>query len=159
MGGQGPGPGAGRISAARTMLRGAVAGVMGTAVMTLAQHAEMAVTGRPPSTVPGQVAAGLLSRSDADTVAALSGPTHWAHGAAMGPLRGVVAGMGLRGVAGSAAFFALLWAGDAVLYRTLGIDDWPWRWSRADLATDMGHKALYALVTGAAYDALDERSG
>jgi len=147
------------VSAVRTVLRGSVAGVVGTAVMTLAQQAEMSVTGRPPSTVPGQVAARLLSRSDADAVAALSGPTHWAHGAAMGPMRGVLAGMGLRGVAGSAAFFALMWAGDAVLYRTLGIADWPWRWTASELATDMGHKALYALVTGAAYDALDNRSG
>ncbi len=141
----------------RAIVRGALAGLVGTAVMTLAQRREMSVTGRRPSTVPGQVAAQLLGRTEPDAVATLNLPTHWAHGAAMGPLRGALAGMGLRGVTGSAVFFAMMWAGDAMLYRTLGIADWPWRWSRAELATDIGHKAIYALVTGIAYDTLAGR--
>lgn len=116
------------------------------------------MTGRSPSTVPGQVAARLLGHPEADTVASLNLPTHWAHGAAMGPLRGVLAGMGLRGVPGSAVFFAMMWAGDAMLYRALGIADRPWRWDQAELATDIGHKALYALVTGIAYDTFAGRS-
>lgn len=141
----------------RAIVKGALAGLVGTAVMTVAQRLEMSVTGRHPSTVPGQVAAQLLGRTEPDAVARLNLPTHWAHGAAMGPLRGALAGMGLRGVTGSTVFFAMMWAGDAMLYRTLGIADPPWRWSPAELATDIGHKALYALVTGIAYDTLAGR--
>lgn len=137
----------------RPLLVGPLAGLIGTAVMTLAQHAEMSATGRAPSTVPGQVAAQLMGRSTSE-VTDLNLPMHWAHGTAMGTIRGALTEMGLRGVGGSAVFFALLWTGDAVLYRALGIADWPWRWTRAELLTDAGHKAFYALVTGAAYDSL-----
>ncbi len=138
----------------RALVRGPLAGLVGTAVMTLAQHRKMSMTGRRPSTVPGQVAAQLLGRTEPDAVTTLNLPMHWAHGATMGALRGALSEMGVRGVAGSAVFFALMWTGDAILYRAMGIAEWPWRWSPAELATDAGHKALYALITGATYDAL-----
>lgn len=141
----------------RILAKGTLAGLVGAAAMTVAQRLEMSATGRAPSTVPGEVAARLLGHPEPDVVARLNLPTHWAHGAAMGPLRGALAGIGLRGVTGSAVFFAMMWAGDAMLYRALGIADRPWRWSPAELATDIGHKALYALVTGAAYDILAPR--
>ncbi len=141
----------------RILVKGTLAGLVGTAAMTVAQRLEMSATGRAPSTVPGEVAARLLGHPEPDAVARLNLPTHWAHGAAMGPLRGALAGMGLRGVTGSAVFFAMMWAGDAMLYRALGITDRPSRWSPAELATDVGHKALYALVTGVAYDILAPR--
>lgn len=138
----------------RTVVRGAMAGLAGAAVMTVAQQLEMSRTGRAPSTVPGQVAAALLGRSEPDAVTKLNLPMHWAHGVAMGPLRAALAKAGVRGPAGSAAFLAMMWAGDVLLYRALEIADWPWRWSADELAADIGHKALYAFVTGAAYDAL-----
>ncbi|MGH3935771.1 MAG: hypothetical protein ACRDS1_12480 [Pseudonocardiaceae bacterium] len=141
----------------RAIVKGILAGLVGTAVMTVAQRLEMSATGRSPSTVPGEVTARLLGRTEPNAVANLNLATHWAHGAAMGPLRGALAGMGLRGVTGSAVFFAMMWAGDAMLYRALDIADRPWRWSAAELATDIGHKALYALVTGIAYDTLAGR--
>jgi hypothetical protein len=46
--------------------RGQLAGLVGAAVMTASQRVEMAVSKRPPSTVPGQVGVRLLGRSDAD---------------------------------------------------------------------------------------------
>jgi len=65
--------------------------------------------------------------------------------------------MGLRGLKGFLTFFAMIWTGDALLYRVLSIADWPWRWTRAELATDVGHKALYALVTNSSYNSLSQR--
>lgn len=139
----------------RILLRGAAAGLIGTACMTVGQYIEGSLTGRQESTVPGQVAARLLSRPD--DVESLSTPTHWAHGAAMGSLRGALSRTGIRGLGGSVVFFAIMWSADVVLYRVLGIADWPWRWTRAELVTDMGHKAFYALVTSASYDSLSHR--
>jgi len=72
----------------------------------------------------------------------------------MGALRGVLDVAGLRGVEASAAHFALVWGGDAALYRALGIADVPWRWSADELWSDLLHKGVYAGVTGAVYDAL-----
>ena len=141
--------------------RGMIAGFAGTIAMTVSERLEMAVTGREGSTVPGQVGAHLLPRRDPNAtadVARLNTPVHWAHGISMGALRGVLDQAGLRGPAASAAHFALLWGGDAVLYRTLGVADVPWRWGADELATDLLHKGVYATVTGAVYDTMAARS-
>ena len=134
-------------------IRGQLAGLVGTAVMTATQRLEMARTGRPASTVPGQVGVRLLGRPEQDAEG-LSPAVHWGHGAAMGTVRGLLGAAGLRGPAATAVFFTVLWSGDAVLYKALGIADWPWRWGRAALVTDLGHKAVYAATTGLVYDAL-----
>ena len=144
-------------SVARAMVRGMVAGAVGTVAMTLSERVEMSLSGRAPSTVPGQVGAHLLPGADPTNpsdVARLSGPVHWGHGVAMGALRGVLDVAGLEGPAASAAHFALVWGGDAALYRTLGIADVPWRWSADELGADLLHKGVYAAVTGAVYEAL-----
>ena len=60
----------------------------------------------------------------------------------------------MRGPRASLAHFAMLWSGDAALYRFLGIAEGPWDWSASDLATDLLHKGVYAGGTGATYDAL-----
>ena len=143
------------------LVRGMVAGAAGTLAMTLTERLEMSVTGRPASQVPGQVGASLLPgsdpQSDAD-VHRLNTPVHWAHGIAMGPLRAALYAAGIDGPTASAIHFALLWGGDAALYRALGIADLPWRWEASALATDVVHKAVYAAVTGAVYDALSGNS-
>lgn len=137
--------------------RGVTAGAVGTAAMTLSQKLEMALTGRDGSQVPGQVGAHLTPGKEPlkeAHVEQLGGPVHWAHGISMGALRGVLDVAGLRGSAATVAHFALVWCGDAALYRALGIAESPWRWEVDELATDLLHKGVYALTTGAVYDAL-----
>ncbi len=143
-------------SLARAAALGMVAGAAGTVAMTLSERLEMSLSGREHSTVPGQVGAHLLPGADPASsidVARLNGPVHWGHGFAMGALRGVLDVAGLHGPSASAAHFALLWGGDAALYRALGIADVPWRWKADELASDLLHKGVYAVVTGAVYDA------
>ena len=141
------------------LTKGMVAGVVGTIAMTVSERLEMAVSGREASTVPGQVGAHLLPRQDPSSttdIERLNAPVHWAHGIGMGALRGALDQAGLRGLPASAAHFALLWGGDAALYRSLGIADVPWRWDADELGADILHKAVYAAVTGAVYDAMTE---
>ena len=142
-------------------VRGMVAGAIGTVAMTLSERLEMSISGREASEVPGQVAAHLVPGKDAGSVAdvqRLNAPMHWAHGIGMGAVRGALDTAGLRGPAASAAHFALLWGGDVALYRALGIADVPWRWEADELASDLLHKGVYAVVTGAVYDALSSDS-
>ena len=137
--------------------RGMIAGALGAVAMTVTQRAEMAVSKREPSTVPGQVGAHLVPGKDPDDdtdVQRLNAAVHWGHGITMGAVRGLLDVAGLRGPTASAAHFALLWVSDAVLYRSLGIADVPWRWTGREIATDVAHKGVYAAVTGAAYEAL-----
>lgn len=143
-----------------TVVRGMLAGAAGTLAMTATQHLEMALSGRQPSQVPGQVAAHLLPGRDPGTpahVQQLNAPMHWAHGITMGAVRGALDGAGLQGPSATAAHFALVWGGDATLYRTLGIADVPWKWAPEEVATDLMHKGVYAVVTGAVYDRLSDR--
>ncbi len=141
----------------RAMVRGMVAGAVGTVAMTVSERVEMSLSGRAPSTVPGQVGAHLVPGADPtnpNDVNRLGGPVHWGHGVAMGAIRGVLDVAGLEGPAASATHFALVWGGDAALYRSLGIADVPWRWGADELAADLLHKGVYAAVTGAVYEAL-----
>ena len=141
--------------------RGMAAGAVGTLVMTASQGLEMMATGRPGSRVPGEVGAHLAPGKNPGSprdVAQSNTAVHWAHGIAMGALRGALDVAGVRGARASVTHFALVWGGDAALYRTLGIADAPWRWTSGDLTTDMFHKGIYAAATGATYDALNAPS-
>ncbi|HLL69302.1 MAG TPA: hypothetical protein VK453_26845 [Micromonosporaceae bacterium] len=141
--------------------RGMIAGAVGTVAMTVTQRAEMALTDRKPSTVPGQVGAHLIPGRDPDNdadVQQLNAGVHWGHGISMGAVRGLLRAAGLSGPAASAAHFALLWVSDVVLYKSLGIAEAPWRWTGREITTDLAHKGVYAAVTGAAYDALTAKA-
>jgi hypothetical protein len=142
--------------------RGLLAGLAGTIAMTASERLEMAVSGRSPSTVPGQVGAHLLPGRDPESatdVQRLNGPVHWAHGISMGALRGALDVAGVGGREASVAHFALVWGGDAALYQALGIARPPWRWDVDALTTDVLHKGVYAAVTGAVYEAASRPPG
>jgi hypothetical protein len=148
-------------NALTALARGMLAGAVGTAAMTVSERLEMSLTGREPSTVPGQVGAHLVPGKDPDSdadVNQLNGPVHWVHGITMGAVRGALDVAGVRGPAASLAHFALLWGGDAALYRALGIAPAPWHWEANEVAADVTHKGVYAAVTGAVYDAITPRA-
>ena len=141
----------------RGLVRGMAAGAVGTVALTMAEQLDMKVTGRKSSAVPGQVGAHLLPGRDphsAVDVTSLNTSVHWVHGISMGALRGVLDAAGVRGPAATAAHFALLWGGDAALYKALGLAEWPWKWSGSELASDVISKGVYAVVTGVVYDQL-----
>ena len=145
---------------ARAAVLGMVSGAVGTVAMTLSERLEMSLSGRAPSTVPGQVGAHLLPGADPGApsdVARLNGPVHWGHGIAMGALRGVLDVAGLHGPAATAAHFALVWGGDAALYKGLGLAPWPWQWKRSELATDLFGKTVLASATSLFYVAFERK--
>lgn len=139
-----------------SIFTGALAGLIGTATMTAAQTAEMRITGRSPSMVPGHVASKLLQIEPEgdEALARISLRMHWAHGMTQGVVRALIGRTGLRGAAAAGAHFALMWSGDALLYKVLSISDWPWTWSAAELAPDVLHKGLYVVATSVAYEQL-----
>ena len=136
--------------------RGAVAGVVGTAAMTVSERIEMRLTGRESSNVPAQVAE-RLTGFEPDTAAGeerLSQGVHWGHGVLMGAVRGAIGLTGARGASATALHYGVLWGGDAALYRALGIAPPPWAWEGSALATDLLHKGVHAAVTGVVYERL-----
>lgn len=137
--------------------RGLVAGAIGTIALTLAESAEMRLTGRTPSMIPGQVGA-KLAGLDAKThpaVKPLNPIVHWTHGISLGAVRGLLDVAGLRALPATVVFYPLVWGGDALMYRTLGLAPAPWKWQRDELLTDLFGKAVLALATSGAYILLD----
>jgi hypothetical protein len=141
----------------RAALRGALAGMAGVAVMTLAEKAEQAVTGRPDSYVPARTLTALATGRRLPGSArppVRNHLMHWGTGAAVGALRGIWAASGLRGWRASAWHTSVRLATDQTLENATGVGSPPWTWSRRDQIVDAGHKAVYSLVTGALADRL-----
>jgi hypothetical protein len=131
-------------------LAGAGAGLVGVAAMTTVEAVEQAVTGRPSSFVPGRTLRALLggSPSDAERSPAWNHAMHWGTGAVVGALHGLWAAVGMRGPRAQAAHLAVRLATDQTLENTTGVGapphTWPWR----EQVVDVGHKAVYSVVTG-----------
>jgi hypothetical protein len=139
----------------RAALRGAIAGVAGVAVTTVAEKAEQSVTGRPNSYVPARTLTALTSRRRLPGSARpplRNHLMHWGTGAAVGALRGVWAASGIRGWRASAWHTSIRLATDQTLENATGVGAPPWTWSRRDQLVDVGHKAIYSFVTGALAD-------
>jgi hypothetical protein len=138
---------------------GLLSGAIGTIALTVAERAEMALTGRSASMVPGQVGAKLSGRDpdgEPELVERLNPIVHWAHGIALGAIRGLLDLAGLGALAATLVFYVLVWGGDAGLYRALGIAPAPWRWKPSELATDLFGKGVLAIATSVAYILLDK---
>jgi len=132
-------------------VRGAAAGLVGVAVMTVAEKVEQQVTHRPDSYVPGRTLQTLLTgtrpRDDARSLL-VNHTMHWTTGALLGALRGVWAAVGLRGPRAHLALTAVRLAFDQTMENATGVGAPPRTWPREEEVVDVTHKAVYALVTG-----------
>ena len=135
--------------------RGAAAGLVGVAAMTLAEKAEQARTGRANSYVPGRTLLTLAGRSPAQSEKPLyaNHVMHWMTGITLGALRGVWAELGLRGPRASLAHTVVRLSTDQTL-ESASQGAPPHTWPRQEQAVDTMHKAIYSFVTGAVADAL-----
>ena len=131
-------------------LRGAVAGMAGVAVMTAAEKAEQALTGRPNSYVPGRALLTLLGRSpgDDDRPPGWNHAMHWGTGAILGALRGVWAAVGLRGPRAHLAHTVVRLATDQTVENATGVGAPPRTWPLNEQVVDVVHKAIYSVTTG-----------
>lgn len=73
----------------------------------------------------------------------------------MGAVRGLLGLAGPSFLPATGVFFAVVWGGDVLLYRALGIAKMPWSWSGSELASDLWGKGVYVVATSAAFVALD----
>jgi hemerythrin superfamily protein len=138
---------------ARTAAAGLVAGVAGVAAMTLTEKLEQAVTGRTNSYVPSQTLLGLLGKKPRNSFV-LNHVMHWGQGALLGVVREVMTERGQQGLAASSAFAAVRLGTDQVLENGTGVGSPPWTWPLGELVADVGHKVVYAVVTGLVTDGL-----
>ena len=135
--------------------QGAVAGLAGVAVMTAGEKLEQALTRRPNSYVPARTLLSLLGRHPAPDAKppAWNHAMHWGTGAVLGALRGVWSVTGIRGPVANTTFSVVRLATDQTLENATGIGAPPMSWPLKETVVDVGHKAVYAWVTGLASDA------
>lgn len=142
------------------LLRGVVAGAVGTTALNAATQLDMAVRGRPASDAPQQVVTALAERSGvavpgsrrrrADRIAGLGPLSGTLTGLAVGGVGGVLRAAGLRLpalVGGSLMGAAAMAAADGPL-ALLRISD-PRRWSSTDWVADVVPHLVYGVSTHA----------
>jgi hypothetical protein len=145
----------------RVLWQGVVAGAVGAAVMTVGEKLEQRLTGRPSSFVPARTLGRLTGVPDrtAEGSTALNWTMHYGQAIALGPLRSLMAQVGLRGPLSSSKFAVVRLTNDQIFENATGVGAPPQTWPRSELVVDVLHKAVYAFAVGAVADALAARQG
>ncbi len=137
------------------LLIGLLAGAIATVVFTVVEYLDIAVTGRPRSLIPGQVAVAMTggnphAEQSRKRVEKLNLPTHLMHGTALGLVLALVSLLGLGAVLTTIVFYGLLLGGDWMLYSALGVTS-PTQWNGTQWTREMVLKAIFAAVMGVAF--------
>jgi hypothetical protein len=157
-----------------SLIKGIIAGVAGTGVMTAYQMGVAKLRGRPVGTdvphrwadapAPAQVAkkaadaVGQGSRFTPEDVPLLTNAMHWLYGIGWGTFYGLGAGHTRADpVAGGLAFGTGVWGAAYAELIPLGIYEAPWKYPKRELAIDLSYHLVYGLAVAGAYAALDSR--
>jgi hypothetical protein len=145
--------------------KGVIAGMAGTAAMTVSSTIEAKLRRRAFSTAPAQAAARALAIETFDDGAAyarFSNLVHWGYGTGWGVARGVLRALGISPRLATPAHFAAIWG--SALYTLPKYEVAPpvIEWAPEDVAIDVFHHLVYVTATGLAFELLDRngsRSG
>lgn len=133
---------------------GAAAGLVGAGVMVVGEKLEQAVTHRPDSYVPARALLTLMGQHPSNDARppVWNHVMHWGSGAVLGALRGVWAVTGIRGPQANAWHTVVRLAFDQTVENATGVGAPPASWPTGENIVDVGHKALYSIVTGMVAD-------
>jgi hypothetical protein len=138
--------------------KGLVAGLAGTAAMTLSSTLEARLRRRAPSSAPARATAkalGIKEFEDERARARFNDLSHWGYGTSWGVLRGLLAASGMSPRAATAAHGAAIYGAAQVTLPALEVAPPVVFWDKEEIAIDAFHHAVYAAVTGVAYQAID----
>jgi hypothetical protein len=142
-----------------SVAKGLLAGVAGTAAMTVSSTIEEKLRGREPSTAPADAAAkvlGIHGFPDDRVKSAFSNAVHWSYGTGWGAVRGLLGSLGLSPLTASALHFVAVWGSEQVMLPALGVVPPITEWGAEEIAIDAFHHVVYVSATGAVYEALDQ---
>lgn len=145
---------------AQSIGKGLLAGLAGTAAMTVSSTIEQGVRRREPSSAPAKAAEKVLGIESFKSNGAenrFSNLVHWGYGTGWGAVRGVLRAGGLPPKAATAAHFASLWGSEQVTLPTLDVAPPVTMWGGTEIAIDAWHHMVYVVSTGIAYELLDGR--
>jgi hypothetical protein len=164
---------------AGAIARGLLAGVGGTAVMTVWQEAaaklrssgdegggraepqtdeERWAQAPAPAQLGKRIVEGVLQRPiPASKIGLMSNVMHWGYGTGWGAVYGIVQGTRPRrgrAVSSGLAFGAFVWAMSYVQLVPLGLYEPPWKYDATTLALDLSYHLAYGAGLGATYAVL-----
>ena len=137
--------------------RGLVAGLAGTAAMTISSTVEARLRGRAFSTAPARATAKALGIREFDSELAQArwnDLSHWGYGTGWGVLRGLLGVTGLSPRAATVTHGAAIYGAAQVTLPALDVVPPSIFWGVKEIAIDAFHHVVYAAVTGAAHTAL-----
>jgi hypothetical protein len=139
--------------------RGLVAGLLGTAAMTVSSTAEAKLNGREASTTPAQAAGRVARVTPRDKTGELRFNTlaHWGYGTIWGVFRGMLDIAGLRGPLASLLHLTAVWGAEQVLLPVLGVGSPTPSYGAKAAGIDAWHHVVYAGTAGAVYDYIRHR--
>lgn len=136
--------------------RGLLAGLAGTAAMTVSSTLEARIRGRGDSSAPADAAAVVLGvHPEGPGGGRFSTLVHWGYGTGWGAVRGLIGWAGLSGAAATGVHLATVWGGEQIVLPTTGVSEPATSWGTEEIALDLLHHTVYAAATGLAYEALD----
>jgi hypothetical protein len=144
-------------SVAAAIGKGILAGLAGTAAITLSQMIEMKINDRKPSTAPADAASKVLDVKPAteQDKEKFSQEVHWAYGTTWGLARAVIGLTGLKGFAATAVHFTAIFGTALIMEPALDVAPPVKEWEPKTIAIDVVHHAVYAAVAGLVYDAIE----
>jgi len=137
--------------------RGLLAGLAGTAAMTISSTVEARLRGRAFSTAPARATAKVLGIREFDSdlaQARWNDLSHWGYGTGWGVLRGLLGALPISPRAATMAHGAAIYGAAQVTLPALEIAPPSIFWGAEEIAIDAFHHAVYAAATGAAYAAI-----
>jgi hypothetical protein len=139
---------------------GLMAGLAGTAAMTVSSTLEARWRGRAASSAPARATAKVLGIDafESDLARArFNDLAHWGYGTGWGVVRGLLGAAGVSPRAATAAHGVAVYGAAQVTLPVLEIAPPAVFWSPEEIAVDALHHAVYATATGLAYEALRGR--
>jgi len=142
--------------------KGLLAGLAGTAAMTVSSTLEARLRHREPSSAPARATAKVLGiRSFENDIARarFNDLSHWGYGTGWGVVRGLLSAAGLPPRAATLAHGAAVWGSEQVALPALDIAPPAIFWTPQEIAIDAFHHTVYAMATGIAYELLGNAPG
>jgi hypothetical protein len=137
---------------------GLVAGLVGTAAMTVSSTIEMKVRGREASSAPAMAAEKVLGiekfKSDAEE-RRFATLVHWGYGTGWGAVRGLLRIAGLSPTVATGGHLAAVWGSEQVTLPALAVAPPVTMWGGKEVAIDAWHHAVYVVATAVAYELVD----
>jgi hypothetical protein len=140
---------------------GLVAGLLGTAAMTVSSTVEARLRHRAASSAPAQATAKALGIAAFDNDIArarFNDLSHWGYGTGWGVVRGLLGATGMSPRAATMAHGAAIYGAAQVTLPALEVAPPSIYWGAQEVAIDAFHHAVYAAATGLAYELIANRA-